>query len=440
MKFLLIILLLISNQVISSVFKNISDNPIVLSEEILNLIDQELLGSKKHDFQKPIINAKTNNQESLLNQSKLNLCYRFNFFTNELNHLILKPYSNSKIFVPEINKSGELNFSVKNLPNNLQVSFSSDGYIPVNLYLGNSAGVEVECNDYDIPIFSTDLKLNIIEDKSSILIANSEIFDEIIVEDKNQIKIYLNEEFNITKKQSESKFVLYTNLSPGNTIIKYGIPSKGIASELIHLIVNEITFLDDRFVDIEKLKIEFFKRNLLSNTNEPFVENRKLKNILPGFFKTNMTNDGTFISSIKRKNSKLLVHNDQKIQGKNLYYHFGISDQKLIIPSNDYANLFFERNNLDNDREFCIVEFNLNPGTVEMYAAVSNGETIDSPDMIIKDKYGNMSSVVKINSESAYLIGYLDGVIDYRIVYQDGTSQYGQVPCSNNSYIIEQLI
>ena len=146
------------------------------------------------------------------------------------------------------------------------------------------------------------------------------------------------------------------------------------------------------------------------------------------------------INILKRKNSKLIVHNDIKIQGKNLYYQIGASDQKIVIPSEEYASLFFERNNLDQSNDFCIVQINLHLKPIAIYAGSSSGDIVDTPDVIIKDKFGKMSTTIQEYSEVAYLIGYLDGIIDYRIAYKDGTSQFGQVPCSKKSYIIEQLI
>jgi hypothetical protein len=424
----------------ASVFKNINSKPIVLSDQLLSSIDIELFGKKSKSVDKVISNVKDVKKVNVIESPK-NLCYKLRYLTSSKLTSSIQSYSNSKLTIPKLNKNNEIIFSVKNLPNSMQVSFGGDGFISTNSYFGNSSGVEIDCIDYLLPILTDDEGITLRDGTSGILVKVSKIIDEIIIEDEGQVKVYLDKNLKLVdfKNRANAKFIYFKNLSPGNTIVKIGIPEKGFASEIVHLISGENTFIDDRFIEIKNLNIKFYNKNLMGNKDEPFPNMKVLDSGLPGFFKSKISGSQSIVSALKRRHSKLLVYNNQKVQGKTLYYNFGNSDQDIVIPSREYSSLFFDRNNLDDDREFCIVEIKLNKNTSAVYASNSDGIVIDSPDVIVMDKFGKMLTSVNTNSRAVYFIGYLEGVIDYRLAYRDGKSQYGQVPCSDDSYIIEQL-
>ena len=423
----------------SGVFQDINKNPIVLSDEIIKVIDEELIG-KKSKSNSLKVNLKLP-KEFIANENlSKNMCYRINIFGND-DKSPLSAYSNAKFDIPKI-ADNKIKFPVKNAPNSIQISFDMKGYYSSNIYLGNSRGVDVDCIDIEIPLIALDAAEALTDNQSGILVKKESLIEEVFIDDDSQVKMFLDDEMKKVpfRSRGSAKYIYYKDLKPGNTMIKLAIKDKGFINEIIHLIANEVTIIDDRFSEKNNLGVSFFKNKPLGINEEPFDLMKKLKSGLSENIESTLVKSVSKINTIKRQHSKLLVHNDLEINGKNLYYSFGLNDQKVVIPSDEYAKIFFETNNIDVDDDFCVLELKLNKGTSKIYASNSNGETIDAPDIIIKDKYGNMSGRVNKNADLAYLVGYLGGVIDYQIVYEDGLSQFGQVPCSSNSYIIEQLL
>ena len=137
--------------------------------------------------------------------------------------------------------------------------------------------------------------------------------------------------------------------------------------------------------------------------------------------------------------SKNLLFAGEVFQNKNIYYNLNDVDQSIIVPSSDYVSILLERNNLDPEDKFCLIELPLLSKVSSIDAINSTGENLESVDLIGIDEFGKMSASLNEKTQRVFLVGYLNGVVDYKISYIDGSGQYGQVPCAEDSYIIEQL-
>ena len=424
-----------------SVFNDIEKSSKNLSDEILSAIDGVLTHSSRIVDLPNTEQLKTDPLKFVTPSKNKNLCYDLSFFDGYKLDLRPRLYSFSKISFIE-NSNNKIDLSVRNSSNLIQLSFFEKGHVATNSYFGNSRGVESLCVSTQIAMLPSHDELKLNEGYSGILIKTGQIIDQASVNETNYEKLYLDSDLKVITKRGDATKVKYTyfrNIAPGNIELKLGIQDKGYVSEIIHLIHDEVTFIDDKFSKIKNRRINFFKKNLMANKRMPENIFKVLKSVNNGNFESNLVKNSHVVSETKLRFSKLLVHNGVKISGKHLYYNIGDSDHEIVIPSNDYANLFFETNNLDTERKFCIVEIPLPANALKIDVSNSDGDNLDSPDLIVKDRYGNMSGAVSEKSDVIYIVGYLNGVIDYKIQYKDNSNQYGQVPCSDDSYIIEQL-
>tara|TARA_B100000886_G_scaffold337520_1_gene298395 strand:+ start:1121 stop:2437 length:1317 start_codon:yes stop_codon:yes gene_type:complete len=422
----------------STVFNSINKKQIVLSDQIIKSIESSLSGKNvKNQENLSISNSHVNGfrEPNLIK----NYCVKFKFLGNEKN--LVRIYSNSKIFIPQLKKKNELQLSLRNSTNIIQVSFGANQMISTNIFLGNFQGVESGCLDYEIPFLAKEFFPNEEIFGSGILIKMSNYLESVNVDDQHKEKLLLDKDFkSVGININKAEYVLFKSLTPGNTVIKFGIKDIGLVTEMIHLIDGEITYIGDRFIQSNNLSLSFFNENLMSKELEPVLVTKKIYNAISNEVLSKFKNGENQLRSFRLKHSKLLVHNNLKLLDKNLYYNVGSNDQGISIPSKEYVELFYQRNNLYEDNEFCIVQISPKGKVLAIDVSNSDGFKIESPDLISKDIFGKMSSVPSVNTDTLYIIGYLKGVIDYRIVYKDSANQYGQVPCSDESYIIEQLL
>ena len=90
-------------------------------------------------------------------------------------------------------------------------------------------------------------------------------------------------------------------------------------------------------------------------------------------------------------------------------------------------------------RDKCIVQINLSKKIESVRAMNSDGGKISQVDIISVSKTGELSPAVSKDTEKVFLIGYDNGIIDYRIFRTDKLNQLGQAYCSKNTYLVEQF-
>ena len=420
-----------------NVFNELDIKASHLTPSVLNTIDSLLKGEEnKLNFSV----SEMKNDPGVDSIIPINTCFNFSFKSifGEIPFKDVFSYSFTKINIPNLN-NGQFEILMKKGASKLQVSFASKEFIPMNTYIGNSDGVEKNCASIIIPFFSNLPGLN--DELSGLLIERDSMVKDVSPNSMNYKKAFLDLNYNVLNDITDSKYIVIYNLAPGNNSISIELQDKNVVSEFVHLISGEITLINDAFVEIANQNIKFYKNNLMSNKAEPKYFNNRLRGVFQQIIVPEVSkNEFKGINYIKWASSKILLQHDEKIVGKNLYYNVNSLNQNIVIPSNEYLNLFFEKNNIDPNDKFCVIEIPDIKFASSFNVSNSDGSSIESPDFISKDVFGNMSSKISKETDSIYIFGYMPGIIDYNISYQDGSHQYGQVPCGEDSYIIEQLL
>lgn len=419
----------------ANIFNNIDSASKDLSIQIIGNINDVLSGEKPP----ALVPSHRNSKPIFLNNSVASLCYEFHFLPT-INEEIMT-YSFSKLPINNINKDGKLRYALKKASNKIQQSIKVSGFYPLNFYLGLSSGVPVNCINMDIPLINTDTNL-LKTGNSGLLVEVNSIIEDVNLDTKYSKVLYLDKNLNVIKKNQLTlrKYNLYINLKPGNTILKLGLKDRSSVSDLVHLISDEILFVPERFIDGKQSEFLFFSKNILAQKNAPLILNNRIKSVFTKIKQqSNHSNKVKITFGKGFPFSKNLLFAGEVFYNKNIYYNLNDLKQNIIAPSEDYISILFERNNLRPEDKFCMVELPLLSKISSIDASNSDGENLESVDLIGIDEYGKMSTRFNERTQRVFLIGYISGVIDYKINYLDGSGQYGQVPCAEDSYIIEQL-
>ena len=255
-------------------------------------------------------------------------------------------------------------------------------------------------------------------------------------------KIYLNSNFKIQKYFGGHKYVLFIGVKPGNTLLSL-INEKGDKSEKIIFVENaEITFENPDVREPKLKKVSLVKKNLLGNRNSDFrIENKKasLFNRPNSYLKKVGLNLYEFKRPYHEKGARFYFRFDHL--KKSIY--LGINDsKKAILPSEEFMQKIINSFDLEDLDKRCLIQLNLDNSPIKFQAGGESAIGPMSVETLYLDKEGGIENNLENISELTnfiFLLGDLEGVINLKIDYVNGSSDLIQTICSSDDYLIEQL-
>ncbi len=251
--------------------------------------------------------------------------------------------------------------------------------------------------------------------------------------------IYLDFEFKqVDPGNSDYNFLLFIGVEPGNALLSYVTKNRDIRSKIIFITENEVYFDTNEYIQKEKDEFELVENHLLGNKNLALTLSKKEINLL---------------ASNKRPNKKSL----NRYVYKNMSYPLGtrqysvlnhLSDSLFIgrwnnsiveVPSDDYIKFIMDKFRMQNIGSQCVVQINLAKAARKI---ISSGRTVYGHmrlDKKILDEDGQIFDEVSENTTKIFLVGDNQGVINAKISYLDGSFDYLQTYCSEDTYLVEQM-
>ena len=200
-----------------------------------------------------------------------------------------------------------------------------------------------------------------------------------------------------------------------------------------------MTYLEDSIKELKGAKFKLEKDNVLGNSYEPLILPTNNIAEIFGSKISSGSNNGEYriADGYSYNNSKKVFQ--ANMDGREIFFTTNKKFEKVILPSREYIDYFLNVNNLYDMSDKCIIQINLSQEIKSVRAMNSDGAKIAQVDIISVSKDGTLSSVVSKNTEKLFIIGYENGVIDYRIFRSDTLNQLGQAFCSKNTYFVEQF-
>ena len=135
-------------------------------------------------------------------------------------------------------------------------------------------------------------------------------------------------------------------------------------------------------------------------------------------------------------------------QSLNLFVGVGRNKQEVIVPSEDYiVEMRDIKLGLAGNDRACVVQVNLSQKAQNYSLAIESfNQSIITYSKVL-DSDGKLYDSFGGNSEKIFIVGENqsgsplgdNGIINVKIDYKNGSSDYFSTYCSKNSYIVEQL-
>lgn len=270
-----------------------------------------------------------------------------------------------------------------------------------------------------------------------VLLDLQETIRSVELEANYETKIFLNENF---KKVPEGKerYVLFFGVTPGNVILQTLNTNKEIGQKIIHINEGEIYF--DQLGQVPGMleTVELYEKNLLGKVNtELNIDGKDLKILNSDYVAKNIGINRyeffrpTFPTGTRKYFE--LTH-----QGEAIFLGLWHS-LKVELPDRDFRAQIMYQLNLKGLQESCLIHANFSKPVAEFKAFGEGSDDGIDLEIYYLGRDGLISSEIVDNTTKAFVVGNLPGVINGSVKYIDGTKDFFQSPCSQNSYLVEQF-
>ncbi|MFT6633061.1 MAG: hypothetical protein ACJAS4_003030 [Bacteriovoracaceae bacterium] len=260
---------------------------------------------------------------------------------------------------------------------------------------------------------------------------------EIAADSKYERKVYLNKNLkDVDRDNADYSYILFLGVDPGNTIVNFKNIKNEISNKIIHLTEKEIYYDPNFYAEILDDKVELFKEGLLSKCKGLLnIEVDKIKSwSFDGKVTKKSLNSyslGRMIYPIGTRKYMELSHLDESI----FVGRWG--QDPVIVPSEEYVR--HALGNFDIRGSECLVQVNLTKDLKNFsYNAQSKNGYVRTQARFL-DKDGSFYTDLSNDSKRIFVVGEEQGIINMKLEYTDGSSQYLQTFCSDNTYLVEQL-
>jgi hypothetical protein len=270
-----------------------------------------------------------------------------------------------------------------------------------------------------------------------VLLDLHESIRSVELEANYETKIFLNENFKQVPEGKE-RYVLFFGVTPGNVLLQTLNANKEIGQKIIHINEGEIYF--DQLGQVPGMleTVELYEKNLLGKVNtELNIDGKDLKILNSDYVAKNIGINRyeffrpTFPTGTRKYFE--LTH-----QGEAIFLGLWHS-LKVELPDRDFRAQIMYQLNLKGLQESCLIHANFSKPVAEFKAFGEGSDDGIDLEIYYLGRDGLISSEIVDNTTKAFVVGNLPGVINGTVKYIDGTKDFFQSPCSQNSYLVEQF-
>ncbi|MBT6325964.1 MAG: hypothetical protein HOJ35_08340, partial [Bdellovibrionales bacterium] len=265
--------------------------------------------------------------------------------------------------------------------------------------------------------------------------------NDIAIDINYETKYFLDSKFKQVKKGTSFKYIFFTGVSPGNAVVSYLVNTDQTAQKIIYVDENEL-FFDKEYFESEKIvELDLYERKILSRYKtdlrispiEIKVFNRKIRS------KTNGINR----YEIRYPPHPMASRNYFELSHFNKSIFLGVKNNHSVeLPSGEYLDKILNIFNIDNLDEMagqCLVHINLTKELKEIQVNGIGRSGHIGTDIFYLDKDGVISTDVSRLTEKIFIRGDLEGMLNIKFKYSNGSEEYLKTICAWSVYLVEQL-
>ncbi len=271
-----------------------------------------------------------------------------------------------------------------------------------------------------------------------LLIDLDEEIDSVDIDSGYERKLFLTSKFKVTSQEEDYRYILYVGVEPGNTLVHYLTLKDENIQKIVHITEGEVYFEGTVLLSSKLEKIELYETKLLGKSKmELNIEGEDIS-----YFNTNIKAKSIGLNLYQYRRPKLLLGMRKYLElshlGESIY--LGVWDKlKAEVPSRDYIEYIMNTLDLESLDTRCLIQVNFNKKLTDFYASGETFRGAMNVEMAFLEKDGMFNEEVTDLTTKAYLVGDMQGVINAKISYEDGSVDIIQSYCSQDTFLVEQL-
>lgn len=252
-------------------------------------------------------------------------------------------------------------------------------------------------------------------------------------------KLFINDKFEVVDRSySDYSYILFLGVEAGNGILNIKDSHNNIVSKIVHVSENAVLFEATDIDTISRAKVAFFEEAPLSKCKAMInIEKDDLASFSsePKMSKNSLNTIGMFGEKVFKNTRN---YYELKHLTESIFVGKSRTNKNIIIPSEDYIQEVLAQFSFANASNSCLVQVNLTKSAKEFYVngIAERGMRLDAK---ILDTDGLFYEELGENSNRIFFSGDTQGILNIKIKYVDGSSDYLQTYCSNATYLVEQL-
>lgn len=339
-----------------------------------------------------------------------------------------------------------LNFKLNSKMSTRRVSVYQKNHVPVEMdftFEGTPGNESAEANIplFEIATFNKLVKGNGLNGNGGhVLVELDQKTEDVEVDANYEAKFFLDKNFKaVDRNEAEYSYLLFVGVKPGNTLIEYKTAKNEITNRVVN-ISNEKVYFDPNFYnEVKADQFELYEEQLLSKTCKSLLNVAK-NEVIPFSFNAKVS---------KKSLNKVEINKAIYPMGTRKYYKLNHlneaiilgrwNDEKIVIPSEDYVRHVIGQFEVHGQPNQCVIQINLTKTAKELFFNSMSPNNSMQTQVNILDKDGQFYDGLSPESEKVFLMGEEEGVINVKINYVDGSSDYIQSFCTESTYLVEQL-
>lgn len=246
--------------------------------------------------------------------------------------------------------------------------------------------------------------------------------------------------------RDDFRYQLFMGVQAGNGFLTY-VGADGVkVSKIVHIHEREVTFDANFYDDAGTQKVTLLEEDLLGKEKSPLIIGSDSVKIFATDITGKKVNDHTYKMNFGKTHLGGRQYLELTHQSEPIFV--GLKENKtLSIPSERFMRYVlsnFEGGNLGNR---CLVQVNLSK-TVSKVDVGSESvgsnlmtytQMLDTDGKFYESASNKTEKVVIVGENQSGSTANMDGRINIKVEYTDGSNEYLNTYCSPNSYLVEQL-
>jgi hypothetical protein len=377
---------------------------------------------------------------------------KINVDSIELNKRITKKQSNFDIrFNDDINEvysdhgTGSVILKTKlNIPMSVRAAnIVLRGHLPTNV----DFVFEDDAFEVDVPLIESYSIEKLMSNKGLtgrggfilVQLDSAQVTDKVEIDAAFEGKLYLDSKFrDVDPGNSDYAYIMFAGVNPGNTLLTYTTKDREIASKIVFVSESEIYFDTNEYIRKTIDSFELYENHLLGQENVELMIPNDAINILA----SNKTTKKLSINKYQYQNLIFPLGTRQysELRHLNDSIYLGRWNNEVVeLPSEDYMNFVLNKFKLQRIGSQCVVQVNFSKNVNSYQVTGRSKRGYMRVDSQVLDVDGQLYEEMSEKTKKLFLVGEEQGIINLKISYLDGSFDYLQTYCSEDTYLVEQL-